>query len=154
MWVLVHPAGKQRMGPYTWPHLHTYSKDHESWYTELTRMVGHFYSPDFILKNARILIWCLCVAFIQTWNDTEDLSTHHLITDWILEKPWFQAHIMKQLMSYPVVLESWESVQGNQNATTFRALVDSMRKNVHRSHGCLLVIELERGVAFCLNLES
>ena len=54
---------------------------------------------------------------------------------------------MKQLMSYPVVLESWESVQGNQNATTFRALVDSMRKNVHRSHGCLLVIELERGVA-------
>ena len=57
---------------------------------------------------------------------------------------------MKQLMSYPVVLESWESVQGNQNATTFDALVDSMRKNVHRSHGCLLVIELERGVLFVL----
>ena len=32
-----------------------------------------------------------------------------------LKKTWFQAHIVEQLKSYPMVVESRESVQGNQN---------------------------------------
>ena len=44
-----------------------------------------------------------------------------------------------------MVVESWESVQGNLRSPLFRALADSMHKNIHHGgHGCLRVIGLKR----------
>ena len=63
-------------------------------------------------------------------------------------KTWFQSHIVEQLNSYTMGLESWESIQENQNMPLLckalvRALADSMHKKF-TAHGCIWVMGLER----------
>ena len=65
-----------------------------------------------------------------------------------------------------MVVESWESIKGNQNVqlfhrALFQALANSMHKTVyHRAHECLRVMELEQQgwrrviLSFGLCLES
>ena len=68
-------------------------------------------------------------------------------------KIWFQALIVEQLKSYPMVVESWESDEANLDAPLFRALANSMHKTIHHgAHGCLRVMGLEQKVQDLLYL--
>ena len=37
----------------------------------------------------------------------------------LMEKTWFQSHIVEQLKSYPMIVKTWESIQGNKNVPLF-----------------------------------
>ena len=66
-------------------------------------------------------------------------------------KIWFQSHIVEQHKSYRMVIESWESIHGDQNVLPlhkelfFQALANSMHKTVQcGAHRCLWLMGLEQ----------
>ena len=66
---------------------------------------------------------CVHCVFYQVMHALKCNLLHniyqHVTWEPLDGKTWFQAHIVEHLKSYPMVVETWELVQGNQNMPLF-----------------------------------
>ena len=114
------------------------------------------------MRQRRLVCSAVIVKSLGIWQTfQEDKEKHHthllkfqifwccVTLEPLNWKTLFQSHIVEQHKSYRMAVESYESIQRNQNAPLLRevvfwALAESIHKNVHcEAHGCLRVMGLK-----------